>query len=133
MRLQGLRDLGVSIALDDFGTGYSSLAYLRRFPLNVLKVDKSFVSSEHLDAENDGVAKAIVSIGQSLGMRTVAEGLETLAQLDRLRGIGCSEGQGYVFSRALARDAFEALLLGWSPAAFARRSASTSSGSRSPP
>ena len=128
VRLQGLRDLGVNIALDDFGTGYSSLAYLRRFPINVLKVDKSVVSSEHLDAANDGVAKAIVAIGQSLGMRTVAEGLETLEQLDRLRGIGCSIGQGYVFSKPLARDAFEALLLGWSPAAFARRTASTSSG-----
>ena len=133
VRLQGLRDLGVNIALDDFGTGHSSLAYLRRFPINVLKVDKSFVSSEHLDAANDGVAKAIVSIGQSLGMRTVAEGLETLEQLDRLRGIGCSLGQGYVFSRPLARDAFEALLLGWSPAAFARRTAWTASGFRAAP
>jgi diguanylate cyclase (GGDEF)-like protein/PAS domain S-box-containing protein len=120
-RLQGLRDLGVHIALDDFGTGYSSLAYLRRFPIDVLKVDKSFVSYAHTEAVNDGVAKAIVSIGQSLGMRTVAEGVETLEQLDRLRGIGCALGQGYLFARPLAREAFERLLLDWTPATFARR------------
>ena len=124
-RLLGLRDLGVSIALDDFGTGYSSLAYLRRFPINVLKVDKSFVSHGHSEVANDGVAKAIVSIGQSLGMRTVAEGIETLEQLDRLRTIGCALGQGYLFSPPLARDAFESLLRNWKPATFARPPEST--------
>ena len=120
-RLQGLRDLGVNIALDDFGTGYSSLAYLRRFPIDVLKVDKSFVSYVHAELANDGVAKAIVSIGQSLGMRTVAEGVETLEQLDRLRSIGCALGQGYLFSRPLGRDAFELLIRDWKCATFARR------------
>ena len=121
-RLQELRELGVFIALDDFGTGYSSLAYLRRFPIDVLKVDKSFVSYGHADTANDGVAKAIVSIGQSLGMRTVAEGVETLAQLDGLRAIGCALGQGYLFSRPLTRDAFETLMSDWTPRTYARRS-----------
>ena len=121
-RLQELRELGVFIALDDFGTGYSSLAYLRRFPIDVLKVDKSFVSYGHADTANDGVAKAIVSIGQSLGMRTVAEGVETLAQLDGLRAIGCALGQGYLFSRPLSRDAFETLMSDWTPRTYARRS-----------
>ncbi len=118
-RLRGLRDLGVRIALDDFGTGYSSLAYLRRFPIDVLKVDKSFVSHGRENAANDGVAKAIVSIGQSLGMRTIAEGVETVEQLERLRNIGCSLGQGYLFSRPLDRDAFEALLVSWVPSTMA--------------
>lgn len=118
-RLQGLRDLGVRIALDDFGTGYSSLAYLRRFPIDVLKVDKSFVSYGQQDVANDGVTKAIVSIGQSLRMRTVAEGVETQEQLERLREIGCSFGQGYLFSRPLSREDFETLLLAWDPDAFA--------------
>ena len=118
-RLRGLRDLGVRIALDDFGTGYSSLAYLRRFPIDVLKVDKSFVSHDRENAANDGVAKAIVSIGQSLGMRTIAEGVETVEQLERLRNIGCSLGQGYLFSRPLDRDAFEALLVSWVPSTMA--------------
>ncbi|MCC7051644.1 MAG: EAL domain-containing protein [Gemmatimonadaceae bacterium] len=118
-RLQALRDLGLHIALDDFGTGYSSLAYLRRFPIDVLKVDKSFVSYGQTDVMNDGVTKAIVSIGLSLGMRTVAEGVETVEQLDRLRQIGCALGQGYLFSRPVNREAFEALLLQWEPATFA--------------
>ena len=132
-RLQGLRDLGVNVALDDFGTGYSSLAYLRRFPIDVLKVDKSFVSYVHAELANDGVAKAIVSIGQSLGMRTVAEGVETLEQLDRLRSIGCALGQGYLFSRPLGRDAFALLLRDWKPATFARRAGTPTESSASIP
>lgn len=117
--LQSLRDLGIRIALDDFGTGYSSLAYLRRFPIDVLKVDKSFVSHGVHDVADDGVTKAIVSIGQSLGMRTVAEGVETIEQLERLRQLGCSLGQGYLFSRPIPREAFIALLHTWDPSVYA--------------
>ncbi len=120
--LQSLRDLGVRIALDDFGTGYSSLAYLRRFPIDVLKVDKSFVSHGVDDVANDGVTKAIISIGQSLGMRTVAEGVETAEQLERLRELGCSLGQGYLFSRPISRDDFLTLLHTWDPAVYAGES-----------
>jgi diguanylate cyclase (GGDEF)-like protein/PAS domain S-box-containing protein len=118
-RLQALRDLGLRIALDDFGTGYSSLAYLRRFPIDVLKVDKSFVSYGGECTGNDGVTKAIVSIGASLGMRTVAEGVETMAQLVRLRAIGCALGQGYLFSQAVPGAEFEALLRQWDPSPYA--------------
>jgi diguanylate cyclase (GGDEF)-like protein/PAS domain S-box-containing protein len=118
-RLQALRDLGLRIALDDFGTGYSSLAYLRRFPIDVLKVDKSFVSHGRGGAANDGVTKAIVSIGQSLGMRTIAEGVETIEQLDQLRRLGCAMAQGYLFSQPLDRASFEALLVNWTPATYA--------------
>ncbi len=117
-RLQGLRDLGLRIALDDFGTGYSSLAYLRRFPIDVLKVDRSFVSFGQSDSANDGVTKAIVSIGHSLGMRTIAEGVETHEQLERLWNIGCSLGQGYLFSRPIDRDAFAALMVAWEPSEY---------------
>jgi diguanylate cyclase (GGDEF)-like protein/PAS domain S-box-containing protein len=116
--LQGIRDLGVRVALDDFGTGYSSLAYLRRFPIDVLKVDKSFVSHGETDGGTDGVTQAIVSIGHSLGMRTVAEGVETREQLARLRDFGCALGQGYLFSEPLSRDAFDALLQRWDPSLY---------------
>ena len=117
-RLQALRGLGMQIALDDFGTGHSSLAYLRRYPIDVLKVDRSFVSWVNEDGSADGVAKAIVSIGQSLSMPTVAEGVETPAQLDQLRALGCSYGQGYLFSKPLAADAFVELLSIWEPRRF---------------
>ena len=130
-RLQALRDLGLRIALDDFGTGYSSLAYLRRFPIDVLKVDKSFVSYGRSEAANDGVTKAIVSIGQSLGMRTIAEGVETVEQLNHLRRLGCAMAQGYLFSRPLDRDAFEALLGAWTAETYATEVVPASPG-RSP-
>ena len=118
-RLQALRDLGIRIALDDFGTGYSALAYLRHFPIDVLKVDKSFVSWVRDDGVKDGVTKAIISMGQSLSMRTVAEGIETRAQLDWLRSLGCSLGQGYFFSLPLPADQFVELLQQWDASEFA--------------
>ena len=118
-RLQALRTLGMQIALDDFGTGYSSLAYLRHYPIDVLKVDQSFVSWVTDDGVADGVAKAIISIGQSLSMHTVAEGVETRVQLEQLRALGCSFGQGYLFSVPLSGDAFVALLSSWEPSLFA--------------
>ncbi len=118
-RLHALRALGMQVALDDFGTGYSSLAYLRRYPIDVLKVDQSFVSWATDDAATDGVARAIVSIGQSLSMRTVAEGIETRTQLETLRALGCSYGQGYLFSQPLSNTAFVELLSTWEPRFFA--------------
>jgi EAL domain-containing protein (putative c-di-GMP-specific phosphodiesterase class I) len=120
-RLHALRALGVSVALDDFGTGYSSLAYLRRYPIDALKVDRSFVSRNNANIATDGVAKAIVSIGQSLSMRTVAEGIETLGQLEQLRVLGCSVGQGYLFSHPLPREEFVHLLRTWDASRYTIR------------
>lgn len=112
-RLQALRALGVRIALDDFGTGYSALSYLRRFPIDVLKVDKSFVSWEREDTSQAGVTRAIVAMGQSLSMRTLAEGIESREQLAWLQSLGCALGQGYFFSRPVAALQFAALLRQW--------------------
>ncbi len=112
-RLDGLRALGLQVALDDFGTGYSSLSYLRQFPIDLLKIDKSFLSDSNSAVEHDGVTRAIISIGQSLGMRTVAEGVESLSQLARLSTMGCSSAQGYFISRPLDREALAAFVRGW--------------------
>lgn len=117
-RLQELRRLGLRIALDDFGTGYSSLSHLRRFPIDVLKVDRSLVAWDGADG-SEGVARAVVSIGQNLSLRTVGEGIETREQLEQLRALGCSLGQGFLFSRPLPRDAFTQLLKSWDVSKFA--------------
>ncbi|MFN8573966.1 MAG: EAL domain-containing protein [Gemmatimonadaceae bacterium] len=122
-RLQALRDLGLRVALDDFGTGYSALAYLRRFPIDVLKVDKSFISWVRDNGTNDGVTKAIIAMGHSLSMRTVAEGVETTDQLAWLRSLGCNLGQGYLFSLPLPGDDFVTLLRGWDETQFGTRAA----------
>jgi EAL domain-containing protein (putative c-di-GMP-specific phosphodiesterase class I) len=117
-RLQALRDLGVRIALDDFGTGYSALAYLRRYPIDLLKIDKSFVSWVRDDVAHGGVTKAIIAMGQSLSMRTIAEGIETREQLEWLQSLGCSLGQGYLFSVPLPRDGLIDFLREWDPTQF---------------
>ena len=119
--LQRLRALGVRIALDDFGTGYSALAYLRKFPIDIIKVDKSFVSWVRRDAANDGVTRAIVSMARSLSLDTIAEGVETDDQVAWLQGMGCTMGQGYLFGRPVAASDFEGLLRGWNPARYASR------------
>lgn len=98
-RLDELSDLGVRIAIDDFGTGYSSLSYLRRFPVDLLKIDRSFVARLTTSSADTAIVNAIVSLGSSLGIRTVAEGVETPAQLEHLAGIGCHWAQGYLFAR----------------------------------
>jgi EAL domain-containing protein (putative c-di-GMP-specific phosphodiesterase class I) len=97
--LHKLRSLGVSIAIDDFGTGYSSLAYLQRLPIDTLKVDKSFVRELSLRPSHVSIAAAIVSLARSLGLKVVAEGVETEAQYKHLVSLGCTEFQGYLFSR----------------------------------
>jgi diguanylate cyclase (GGDEF)-like protein/PAS domain S-box-containing protein len=109
-RLGELKDLGVWLAIDDFGTGYSSLSYLRRFPVDVLKVDRSFVSALGRDPEDAALTHAIVKLGQTLRLRIVAEGIETAAQLAELQALGCEYGQGYLFARPLAADAMAAVL-----------------------
>jgi diguanylate cyclase (GGDEF)-like protein len=108
-----LKDLGVRLALDDFGTGYSSLSYLRRFPIDTLKIDKSFVDGVTTSREGHAVVAAITQLGQSLHLEVVAEGLETEDQLATLRDLDCPLGQGYHFSRPLAAgDAVKLLLTG---------------------
>ncbi|MEV6490449.1 EAL domain-containing protein, partial [Actinoplanes sp. NPDC051633] len=98
-QLVRLKALGITLAIDDFGTGYSSLAYLRRFPVDILKIDRSFVERLGLESDDAALAGTIVSLGQSLGMATVAEGVEEYGQLAALRAMGCTFAQGYYFSR----------------------------------
>jgi len=96
--LRELKELGVKIALDDFGTGYSSLSYLRRFPFDKIKIDRSFVQESSENADSLAIVKAVIALGHSLGMATVAEGVETEAQLDIVCEQGCTEVQGFLFS-----------------------------------
>jgi EAL domain-containing protein (putative c-di-GMP-specific phosphodiesterase class I) len=96
--LHQLRDLGVRIAMDDFGTGYSSLKYLRSFPFDKIKIDRSFVKDLSIEDDAPAIVQAIISLANSLRMTTTAEGVETERQLERLRAIGCVEMQGYLFS-----------------------------------
>ena len=108
--LRQIRGMGVVISIDDFGTGYSSLNYLKRFPVDKLKIDRSFVVDIGKHPDNEAVVKAIVDLGHSLGTRVNVEGIETQEQLDFLRGIGVDEAQGFLFSRALPADEFAALV-----------------------
>ncbi|SHE20480.1 diguanylate cyclase/phosphodiesterase (GGDEF & EAL domains) with PAS/PAC sensor(s) [methanotrophic endosymbiont of Bathymodiolus puteoserpentis (Logatchev)] len=104
--LNKLRALGVRLAIDDFGTGYSSLAYLKRFPLDVLKIDKSFIDDIPFDISDMEIASTIIAIGQTLNFKVLAEGVETAEQLDFLRQKGCDSYQGYYKSRPLDKEAF---------------------------
>jgi diguanylate cyclase (GGDEF)-like protein/PAS domain S-box-containing protein len=109
-KISDLKELGVQLALDDFGTGYSSLSYLRAFPIDVLKIDKSFIDGVAKGVEESALARAIVQIGDTLCLRTVAEGIESEEQALELRSLGCGEGQGFFFARPLDSDAIESLL-----------------------
>ena len=106
-----LKGLGVQLSLDDFGTGYSSLSYLDRFPLDALKIDRSFVSELSDNVERQAIVKAIVDLGHSLQMEVVAEGIESARQLDRLVSIGCGLGQGFLFTKAVAPEAARRILM----------------------
>jgi diguanylate cyclase (GGDEF)-like protein/PAS domain S-box-containing protein len=110
LALQALKDLGVQVAIDDFGTGYSSLSYLRQFPIDVLKVDQSFVHEISADPVGTSIVCAVISMGRSLGHRVIAEGVETEAQLAFLQAQRCGEGQGYYFSQPLVAEQFVRLL-----------------------
>lgn len=104
--LARLQQSGMRLALDDFGTGYSSLAYLRRFPLDVLKIDKSFIDALPHESEGGAIARTVVAMGHTLGLKVLAEGVEDVLQLEQLRRMGCDAYQGYLCSPALAPDAF---------------------------
>src|SRR5690606_19501237 len=108
--LAGLATLGVALSVDDFGTGYSSLAYLKRFPVNHLKIDRAFVADLGCDPDSDTIVRTIVQLGHNLGLRVIAEGVETAAQQAQLRGYGCDIGQGYWYHPALPPERFLQLL-----------------------
>ncbi|MFN2464291.1 MAG: EAL domain-containing protein [Candidatus Dormibacteria bacterium] len=110
--LRDLRDLGAKISIDDFGTGYSSLAYLKRFPLDELKVDKSFVDDLGRDPSATAIVAAVMGMAHALDVSVVAEGVETVAQLGVLRTLGCDQGQGYYFARPQSASDIDSLLLG---------------------
>ncbi|GAB4452508.1 MAG: hypothetical protein OHK0029_03560 [Armatimonadaceae bacterium] len=105
--LQDLNRLGVGIAMDDFGTGYSSLSYLRRFPVDVVKIDQSFIRSLTESARDHAVVKAVIDLAHGLGMKVVGEGVETTAQRDMLAELGCDIAQGYLYSHPLSAPDFE--------------------------
>jgi diguanylate cyclase (GGDEF)-like protein len=105
-KLHALKNIGFSIAVDDFGTGYSSLSYLRRFPVDVVKIDQSFVKSCIRSMEDQEIIRAIVSLGHSLDLRIVAEGVESVAQMELLRAIGCDELQGYFIGYPMSADEY---------------------------
>jgi PAS domain S-box-containing protein len=109
-RLEDLKSLGVRISLDDFGTGYSSLSHLKSFPVDTVKIDRSFIDGLGTDASDTAVTEAVVSLARALGLHVVAEGAETVIQWQHLRRLGCDEVQGFLFSRAVDADAFEGLL-----------------------
>ncbi|WAJ27091.1 putative bifunctional diguanylate cyclase/phosphodiesterase [Antarcticirhabdus aurantiaca] len=108
--LAGLREAGVRFAIDDFGTGYASLSYLRRFPIDKIKIDRSFVTDAETSADALAIIRAVAGLGTSLGMTTVVEGVETEQQLDLARGEGVDQVQGYLISRPVPEDGFSSLV-----------------------
>jgi len=108
--LQTLREKGVKVAVDDFGTGYSSLSYLRKFPVDALKIDQSFVRQIAVPPHETAIVTAIIGMGRSLGLKVIAEGVETKEELDFLRSHHCEQGQGYYFSRPVPAEQFAEVL-----------------------
>jgi EAL domain-containing protein (putative c-di-GMP-specific phosphodiesterase class I) len=108
--LNGLASRGIKISIDDFGTGYSSLSYLKRMPIAELKIDRSFVNGIATEADDKAIAIAILSLAHTLGLSTVAEGVETEHQLAVLRMLGCETAQGYYFHRPMDQAYFRLLL-----------------------
>ena len=104
--------MGVSLAIDDFGTGYSSLSYLKRFPLDRLKIDRSFIQDLPADQDDAAITRAIIDMARALGLSTLAEGVETMAQRDYLLRHGCDQVQGYLTGKPMPENDFAALLKG---------------------
>jgi EAL domain-containing protein (putative c-di-GMP-specific phosphodiesterase class I) len=117
-RLRALKALGINLAIDDFGTGYSSLGYLQQFPIDVLKIDRSFVEAVGIEETDPVLARAIIALGRTLQISTIAEGIERPEQREGLRKLGCTLGQGYLFAKAMTSQRFmdEVLNRGFTPA-----------------
>jgi EAL domain-containing protein (putative c-di-GMP-specific phosphodiesterase class I) len=109
-RLEALKGIGVRLAIDDFGTGYASLSYLKRLPVDGLKIDRSLVKGVGSDTEDTAIVRAVVALARSLGIVVTAEGVETAEQLFQLRALGCEQGQGYYFARPVSADRLPELL-----------------------
>jgi EAL domain-containing protein (putative c-di-GMP-specific phosphodiesterase class I) len=118
-RVRALKDLGVRVALDDFGTGYSSLAYLQQFPVDQLKIDRSFIAAIDTSPEAATLIRTLVQLGRALGIETLAEGIEDVAQRDRLQAEQCELGQGFLFARPLEAHAIVPFLHRWEADAVA--------------
>ena len=108
--LQTLREIGVRVAVDDFGTGYSSLSYLRKFPVDALKIDQSFVRQIGVSGDDTTIVAAVINMARSLHLRVIAEGVETIQELDFLKLHNCDEAQGYYFGRPVPSEQFAKLL-----------------------
>jgi EAL domain-containing protein (putative c-di-GMP-specific phosphodiesterase class I) len=109
--LQQLKALGIQLAIDDFGTGYSSLAYLKRFPVDELKIDRAFVSGLGRDSEDASIVNAVASLGHALNLSIVAEGIETIEEAQQVHALGCEVGQGYYFAKPMARAEVDGFLV----------------------
>jgi len=109
-RLRELKTLGVQLAIDDFGTGYSSLNYVRRFPVDILKVDKSFIDGVTEEGESSALTAAVIELASILNLKPVAEGIERADQLERLIEMRCDLGQGFFFAKPLPADELEVLM-----------------------
>ena len=120
--LNELNALGIELAIDDFGTGYSSMGYLKQFPVSRLKIDQSFVRDVLTNDQDASITEAVINMGHSLGLKVIAEGVETQEQLEFLRDRGCDEGQGYYFSHPLDPDAFIAFVTSHAPREMAAAS-----------
>jgi EAL domain-containing protein (putative c-di-GMP-specific phosphodiesterase class I) len=116
--LERLHAMGVELSIDDFGTGYSSLAYLKRLPVHELKIDKSFVMNMESDADDTKIVRSTIDLGHNMGLKVVAEGIESEVVWELLAGMGCDQGQGYFIGRPMPVDELPGWLEKWTPPAL---------------